>query len=127
VKSLWQSFLDIPWVERLRWRMSRRKIARLERRMTISRRGLFAGAAALFFTPLSPQQIRERIISEYLMTATGRAKLHASMILPLRRSLDYTSIGRKVFHVEQLPQGALPIYDRDPEVASLVVGDPDDF
>lgn len=32
---------------------------------------------------------------------------------PLRRNLDYQSIARKTFLVEQLPDGALPIYDKE--------------
>jgi hypothetical protein len=31
----------------------------------------------------------------------------------LRRRLDYSSMARRMFSVEQLPAGALPIYDRD--------------
>lgn len=38
------------------------------------------------------------------------------------RRRDYASIGRKAFIVEPLPQGALPIYDGDLEVAEIVVG-----
>ena len=34
---------------------------------------------------------------------------------PLRQRLDYSPVGRKTFLVEQLPDGALPIYDsREP-------------
>jgi hypothetical protein len=32
-------------------------------------------------------------------------------------------VGRKTFLVEQLPDGALPIYDKDPEVTAYVVGE----
>jgi hypothetical protein len=34
-------------------------------------------------------------------------------------------IARKAFPVQELPMGALPIYDKDPEVAALVVPDAD--
>ena len=40
---------------------------------------------------------------------------------PIRTSLDYQGIGRKLFVVDPLPQGALPIYDRDVDVRSLVI------
>jgi len=40
----------------------------------------------------------------------------------LRRRRDYTSVGRKAFYVEQLPDGALPIYDKDADVAAYVIG-----
>jgi hypothetical protein len=67
--------------------------------------------------------IKQQIIGEYIKTAAGRAKLAASMIQPLRLRRDYTAVGRKTFLVEQLPDGALPIYDKDPEVTAFVVGE----
>lgn len=68
-------------------------------------------------------EVKQRIIGEYIKTAAGRAKLAASMIQPLRTRRDYTSVGRKTFLVEQLPDGALPIYDKDPQVTAFVVGE----
>ena len=67
--------------------------------------------------------VKQRIISEYIKTPQGRAKLAASMTQPLRTRRDYTSGGRKTFLVEQLPDGALPIYDKDPDVTAYVVGE----
>src|SRR5271170_7518248 len=67
--------------------------------------------------------LKQQIISEYIKTAAGRAKLASSMIQPLRLRRDYTAVGRKTFLVEQLPDGALPIYDKDPEVTAFVVGE----
>ena len=67
--------------------------------------------------------VKQRIISEYIKTPQGRAKLAASMTQPLRTRRDYTSVGRKTFLVEQLPDGALPIYDKDPDVTAYVVGE----
>ena len=61
-------------------------------------------------------ELKQQIISEYIKTAGGRAKLAASMTQPLRLRRDYTSVGRKTFLVEQLPDGALPIYDKDANV-----------
>lgn len=66
---------------------------------------------------------KQRLISEYIKTASGRAKLAASMTQPLRTRRDYTAVGRKTFLVEQLPDGALPIYDKDPDVTAYVVGE----
>jgi len=68
-------------------------------------------------------EVKSQIIGEFIKTAAGRAKLAASMIQPLRLIRDYTSVGRKTFLVEQLPDGALPIYDKDPEVTAFVVGE----
>jgi HK97 family phage major capsid protein len=67
--------------------------------------------------------IKQQVISEYIKTAAGRAKLAQSMIQPLRLRRDYTAVGRKTFLVEQLPDGALPIYDKDPDVTAYVVGE----
>ncbi|MBD3261648.1 MAG: hypothetical protein GF334_08215 [Candidatus Altiarchaeales archaeon] len=66
---------------------------------------------------------KQRLISEYIKTAAGRAKLATSMTQPLRTRRDYTAVGRKTFLVEQLPDGALPIYDKDPDVTAYVVGE----
>ena len=68
-------------------------------------------------------ELKQQIIGDYMKTAAGRAKLAASMVQPLRLRRDYTSVGRKTFLVEQLPDGALPIYDKDPNVTAYVVGE----
>jgi len=69
-----------------------------------------------------PQEVRERIIQQYLGNPEGRQRLGASMANSLRTRRDYTSVARRVFLVDQLPEGALPVYDRDPNVAEAVVG-----
>lgn len=35
---------------------------------------------------------------------------------------NYSAMGRELFRVEPLPMGALPIYDKDPDVAAWVTG-----
>lgn len=67
--------------------------------------------------------VKSRIIGEYIKTPQGRAKLAASMTQPLRTRRDYAAVGRKTFLVEQLPDGALPIYDKDPDITAYVVGE----
>ncbi len=67
--------------------------------------------------------VKQKIISEYIRTPAGRARLAASMTQPLRMRRDYSAVGRKTFLVEELPDGALPIYDKDPEVTAYVVGE----
>ena len=67
--------------------------------------------------------IKQKIIGDHIKTASGRAKLAASMTQPLRTRRDYMSVGRKTFLVEELPDGALPIYDKDPDVTAFVVGE----
>jgi HK97 family phage major capsid protein len=66
---------------------------------------------------------KQKLISEYIRTPQGRAKLAASLTQPLRTRRDYTSVGRKTFLVEQLPDGALPIYDKDPDVTAFIIGE----
>lgn len=66
------------------------------------------------------------ILSTHVKTAAGRQKIAASMIQPLRKRRDYQSVGRKAFYVEQLPDGALPIYDKDADVAAYVVSEEGD-
>lgn len=66
---------------------------------------------------------KAKLISDFLNTSTGRQKLAASMTQPLRLRRDYMAVGRKTFLVEQLPDGALPIYDKDPDVTAYVVGE----
>lgn len=68
-------------------------------------------------------QTKYEVISQHIRTAAGRQRLAASMIQPLRRRRDYTSVGRKAFYVEDLPDGALPIYDKDPTITAYVVGE----
>jgi hypothetical protein len=56
---------------------------------------------------------RARIARKQKEAEAERTKLAISMIQPLRRNLDYAALGRKLFQVEQLPPGAVPIYDRE--------------
>lgn len=64
--------------------------------------------------------IKQNIIAQYIATPAGRAKLAQSMISPIRRNLNYQGIARQALSIQQLPTGALPTYDRDIDVASLV-------
>lgn len=68
-------------------------------------------------------QTKYEIISQHIKTPEGRNRIASTMIAPLRRRRDYMSIGRKAFFVETLPDGALPIYDKDPTVTAYVVGE----
>ena len=40
---------------------------------------------------------------------------------PIRISLDYQGVGRKLLVVDPLPQGALPVYDKDVDARAFVV------
>ncbi len=67
--------------------------------------------------------IKEQVIDRYIGTSSGRKRLASSMIQPLRERRDYSSVGRKTFLVEQLPDGAYPVYDKDPDVVAYVIGE----
>jgi len=58
---------------------------------------------------------KEAIIAEALKTEDGRLAISQAMVEPIRRQLDYSSIGRKLLLVDELPQGALARYERDVE------------
>jgi hypothetical protein len=60
----------------------------------------------------SPSDIRESIISQHLQTRNGRARLAASMMNSLRQRMDMESLARRIFSVQPLPAGTLPIYPR---------------
>jgi len=61
------------------------------------------------------------IIGSYLSSAAGRMRLAQSMIQPLRTRLDYQGIARKTFLVDRLPSGALPLYDKLPDVCNVIL------
>lgn len=67
--------------------------------------------------------LKEQFVDRFIHSSAGRKRLAASMIQPLRDRRDYSSVGRKTFLVEQLPDGALPIYDKDPDVTAYVIGE----
>ena len=60
---------------------------------------------------------KEDIIAQALETDEGRTALAQAMVEPIRRSLEYQAVGRKLLMVDELPQGALARYERD--VASV--------
>jgi hypothetical protein len=64
---------------------------------------------------------KEYLIAKALETDEGRAALASAMANPIRQSLDYQGIGRKLLVVDPLPQGALPVYDKDVDAKAFVV------
>jgi hypothetical protein len=67
--------------------------------------------------------VKEQLVDKFIASSAGRRHLAASMIQPLRERRDYSSVGRKTFLVEQLPDGATPVYDKDPDVVAYVIGE----
>lgn len=56
----------------------------------------------------------EEGIAQAIQSSEGRQRLAQAMINPLRRRLDYAGVARAAFPVEQMPPGAVPIYNQDP-------------
>jgi len=64
---------------------------------------------------------RDDIISKAIQTTEGKLSLAQAMDNPIRRNLDYQGIARRTLAIDPLPQGALPVYDRDIDVAAVIV------
>lgn len=64
---------------------------------------------------------REAMLKKALMTQEGKVALGQAMANPIRRALDYQGVGRKALVVDPLPQGALPVYDKDIDVTASVI------
>ena len=64
---------------------------------------------------------REALIAQALETDEGRVALAQAMVEPIRRALEYQAVGRKLLMVDELPQGALPRYERDVRAIAWVI------
>jgi hypothetical protein len=69
----------------------------------------------------SINESKEIAIAEAMETSEGRVSLAQAMVDPIKIALEYQAIGRKVLMVDELPQGALPRYERDIAAVSYVV------
>jgi hypothetical protein len=64
---------------------------------------------------------KDEIIARAINTQEGKIALAQAMANPIRRNLDYQGIARRTLVVDPLPQGAMPTYDRDIDVAAVVI------
>lgn len=71
--------------------------------------------------PSFTEEQKDELIKRALMSQEGKIALGQAMANPIRRNLDYQGVGRRVLVVDPLPQGALPVYDRDIDVSAVVV------
>lgn len=71
--------------------------------------------------PSFTEEQKDELVRRALNTTEGKIALGQAMANPIRRNLDYQGVGRRVLVVDPLPQGALPVYDRDIDVAAVVV------
>lgn len=66
------------------------------------------------------------VIAKYIESGAGRKTMAAKMTPSLRRYRDYSAVGRKAYLVEDIEDGALPLYDKDPIVPAYAVGEAGD-
>lgn len=71
--------------------------------------------------PSYTDEQRDELVKRAMISTEGKIALGQAMANPIRRNLDYQGVGRRVLVVDPLPQGALPIYERDIDVAAVVV------
>jgi hypothetical protein len=72
------------------------------------------------------QEQKQGIITEYMSTSGGRERLATSMVEPFRQRLNARSFARRLFIVDQLPQVAIQIYNKDDPSATAYVIDNND-
>jgi len=73
-------------------------------------------------TKNSVEETRNQIVAMALETNEGKTALAQAMVEPIKNSLMYQAIGRKLLLVDELPQGILPRYERDITAKSFVIG-----
>jgi hypothetical protein len=82
---------------------------------------LNSSSSSLADSPSFTESQRDEMIQQALSTQEGKIALGQAMANPIRRNLDYQGVGRKALVVDPLPQGALPVYDRDIDVSAVVI------
>jgi len=83
--------------------------------------GAPAGASAEADAPSFSDEQKEAMLAQAMHTENGKVALGQAMANPIRRNLDYMGVGRKALVVDPLPQGALPIYDKDIDVSAAII------
>jgi hypothetical protein len=64
---------------------------------------------------------RDDLMARAISSQEGKIALAQAMANPIRRNLDYHGIARRALVVDPLSQGAYPTYERDIDVAAVVV------
>lgn len=77
--------------------------------------------AALVGMPAVSDNRKAQLISEAINTQEGKIALAQAMASPIRRNLDYHGIGRRALVVDPITQGATASYERDIDVAAVVI------
>lgn len=63
----------------------------------------------------------DELVARAIMTEDGKLALAQSMANPIRRNLDYQGIFRRALVVDPVQPGATPSYERDIDVAAVVI------
>jgi hypothetical protein len=63
------------------------------------------------------------LIGQLINSKKGRAKVAAAIGMELRRRRDYLAVGRKGFHVDEIPPGTSSVYDFDVEVRGFTISE----
>ena len=80
-----------------------------------------ANSAVESEAPSFSDEAKEAMLAQALQSSEGKIALGQAMANPIRRNLDYQGVGRKALIVDPLPQGALPVYDKDIDVAATII------
>lgn len=64
---------------------------------------------------------KEALVAQILDTEEGKVALAQAMVEPIRRALEYQAVGRKCLMIDELPQGALPRYERDVTAIAYII------
>lgn len=66
---------------------------------------------------------KDKLVEAALNNPEARVVLAQAMATPIRQSLDYRGILRRLLVVDAIPNGAIPAYDRDIDVTAVVVSE----
>ncbi len=63
----------------------------------------------------------DQMIAKAVLTQEGKVALAATMPNPIRKNLDFQGIFRRALVIDTIPQGAMPVYERDIDVSAVVI------
>ena len=72
-------------------------------------------------TPSLSDSRMDDLVSRAIYSPEGKMALAQSMANPIRRNLDYHGIARRALVVDPIGQGEMPTYERDIDVAAVVI------
>jgi hypothetical protein len=77
--------------------------------------------SGLMGSPGINDNTKDELIAQALLTEQGKVALAQAMASPIRRNLDYHGIARRALVVDPITQGATASYERDIDVAAVIV------